>query len=74
MHPKNELIRVRRTEDGVAYDPSGKGSGRGAYLCKSRTCLEQAKKKKGLERAFSQAIQAQVYQQLEKEIGAIESR
>ncbi len=40
---KRELVRVVRTPDGtVEIDPKGKQSGRGAYLCLSRECVEGA--------------------------------
>jgi predicted RNA-binding protein YlxR (DUF448 family) len=40
---KRELVRVVRTPAGsVQVDPTGKLAGRGAYICKARTCWEQA--------------------------------
>lgn len=39
---KRALIRLVKTETGVYPDPSGKRSGRGAYLCDSRSCWERA--------------------------------
>lgn len=40
---KRELVRVVRTSAGeVRVDPTGKQAGRGAYLCKARSCWEQA--------------------------------
>lgn len=48
--PKRELIRVVRTPDGhVVLDPTGKRSGRGAYLCARRSCWEPAVRKGKLE-------------------------
>jgi predicted RNA-binding protein YlxR (DUF448 family) len=50
VRPKRELIRVVRTPDGhVELDPTGKRSGRGAYLCARRPCWELALKKGRLE-------------------------
>lgn len=41
--PKKELIRVVRTADGtVSVDPSGKMSGRGASVCPTRGCVDEA--------------------------------
>lgn len=38
---KRELVRVVRGVDGsVGVDPSGKRSGRGAYLCRAAACWE----------------------------------
>lgn len=40
---KRTLTRLVRTVDaGVQVDPSGKRSGRGAYLCGERSCLQRA--------------------------------
>lgn len=40
---KRELVRVVRTPTaGVQVDLTGKLAGRGAYLCRSRACWEQA--------------------------------
>ena len=48
MKPKKELIRVlKTTEDEIVLDKTGKKNGRGAYLCNSLACFQQAKKTKG---------------------------
>src|SRR5690348_4663987 len=53
VRPKRELIRVVRTPAGhVELDPTGKKSGRGAYLCARRSCWEPALRKGRLEREF----------------------
>lgn len=36
--PKRSLIRIVRNEQGVQVDPTGKMSGRGAYLHNQRSC------------------------------------
>ena len=54
-------------------DATGKKNGRGAYVCPSEECLQLARKNKGLERSFKQAIPAEVYESLEKEMEALES-
>ncbi len=42
VRPKRELIRVVRAPDGkVTVDETGKAHGRGAYLCRDRTCWEK---------------------------------
>jgi uncharacterized protein len=38
--PKRQLVRIVRTGDGVAVDPTGKLAGRGAYLHDRRSCWE----------------------------------
>lgn len=45
MKPKNELIRIVNTIDGVAVDLTGKLNGRGVYICKCRECIAKAQNK-----------------------------
>lgn len=50
---KRDLLRVVRQPDGsVLYDPKGKLSGRGAYICASASCIALARKQKRLERSL----------------------
>ncbi len=47
MKPKKDLIRIVRSKEGeVSLDPTGKKSGRGAYLTLDRDVIELAKKEK----------------------------
>ena len=63
--PKNDLIRVvKNKEDEIFIDLTGKANGRGAYLCKSKNCLEKAIKSKALNRAFSTEIDNETYEKL----------
>jgi uncharacterized protein len=60
VRPKRELIRVVRTPTGrIELDPTGKKSGRGAYLCARRSCWEPALHQGRLEREFGMAIPAE---------------
>ena len=75
MKNKKEMIRVIKTPEGTfMLDATGKKNGRGAYVCPSEVCLQLARKNKGLERSFKQAIPAEVYESLEKEMEALETR
>ena len=68
---KRELIRVVRGTDGVvSLDFSGKLNGRGAYICPQMECLQKAQKAKSLERSLEVPIPQEVYERLEKEMGA----
>lgn len=70
MMPKKELIRVVRTpENEIKPDPTGKMSGRGAYLCRNAQCLERAKKSRALDRALEHKVDDEVFTLIEKEIG-----
>lgn len=65
LKPKRELLRVVRTpQDEITIDPTGKMSGRGAYVCKSPECLQRAIKTRQLERAFSHEVSQAVYERL----------
>ena len=75
MKSKKEMIRVLKTsEEEFLLDATGKKNGRGAYLCPNEECLKLAIKNKGLERSFKQAIPKDVYEKLEKEFDAIETK
>lgn len=57
IRPKRALVRiVRLPAGGVEVDPTGKKSGRGAYLCSDQTCWEAALEKRGLDRALKVAL------------------
>jgi hypothetical protein len=54
---KRQLIRVVRTPAmGVRIDPSGKLSGRGAYLCQAGPCWHKALRSGALARALRTTI------------------
>lgn len=75
MKPKKEMLRIlRTTEEEFVLDATGKKNGRGAYLCCSLECFQKAVKSKGLERSFKQAIPADVYERLEKEMNEIDTK
>ncbi len=64
--PKSGLVRIVRRPDGtVAIDRTGKASGRGAYLCRSRGCLAVARKKDTLSRALKVKVPEEIYVALE---------
>ena len=72
MKLKKELTRIVKSPEGeITIDFSGKKPGRGAYVCKSKLCLEQAVKAKRLERSLKQAIDPAVYQALLAEVEKI---
>ena len=69
MKEKKQLVRVVRTPEGeFVLDFTGKKSGRGVYVCKSRSCLEAAQKKRGLERSLKCAVPEEIYLELLKSL------
>ena len=60
---KAELFRLTREADGTfSFDPTQKRQGRGAYLCREKTCLEKAVKKKRI----SEALAAKLTEEIER--------
>ncbi len=82
MLPQKELIRVVKTkirdEKGeeisykVSIDPVGKMSGRGAYICKKKTCFDMTVKKKRLSRALGCEIPEEITDKIRQELTADE--
>jgi predicted RNA-binding protein YlxR (DUF448 family) len=69
MKPKKELVRVVKGPDGdISLDLTGKKAGRGAYVCPDLACLQEARKARRFEKAFSCRIPEQVYAQMEEEL------
>ncbi len=67
--PKGELLRVVRSPEGeVSLDFTGKKSGRGAYICKSLTCLKKVRKSRRLEHNLECPIAPEVYDRMETEL------
>lgn len=67
MKPKQELIRIVRSPEGViSVDTTGKKNGRGAYISNNADCFEQAKQTDILSRHFQTKISEDVYNELEQ--------
>jgi len=59
------MIRMVVTPEGICeIDPSGKKSGRGFYLCYQSSCLENAIKKKKLDRFVDKDVSQKLVKQL----------
>lgn len=61
---KRALVRVVRGAGGVEVDPTGKLSGRGAYLHPLRGCWESALATRSLQRALRTALTAEEIERL----------
>lgn len=69
VFPKKQLYRIVRTPDGeVVFDPTGKKSGRGAYICPKAECLEQAIKSGRFEHALELRVPEEVFNNLRQAI------
>jgi uncharacterized protein len=63
--PKREMVRIGCTGEGeIQIDPSGKGAGRGAYICPQQSCWEQALAGNRLEHALRTKLSEEQRQEL----------
>lgn len=75
MFPKRELLRIVRSPEGeVSMDPTGRKSGRGAYVCHSADCLQKAIRHRQLERALETKLSDEVAQALQDALAALPPR
>ncbi len=59
---KNEMTRVARSPEGVVYiDETGKGRGRGCYVCKDPECVSSLRKSGRLSRSLKCDIPEDIY-------------
>ena len=65
MMPKLQLIRVVKNKEGeVTLDPTGKKSGRGAYIAVDVKIAKRAKEEKTFEKAFHVKLDDSFYDEL----------
>lgn len=65
MMPKRQLIRVVKNKEGeVTLDPTGKKSGRGAYIAVDVEIAKRAKEEKTFEKAFHVKLDDSFYDEL----------
>lgn len=63
---KSEFIRIVRVGDQVLVDESGKGQGRGAYICNNAECINKCVAKKLLNRSFKMQLSEELYDAITK--------
>ena len=64
--PKNELLRIVKSEDEIKIDKTQKLCGRGAYICSSCISSGDLFKKRVLDRAFREKVSDEVYELLKE--------
>lgn len=70
---KRSLVRIVRTPEGdVAVDPTGKRSGRGAYVCATRECLQRAVRSGKLSKALEATVPEDVVTALLIRLGGVD--
>ena len=74
MKEKRELIRIVRTPEGnTVIDPTGKQSGRGAYVCRNADCLRRSIRQKQLERQLDITLSEETTEALTAELERLSS-
>ncbi|MBR4706424.1 MAG: YlxR family protein [Pseudobutyrivibrio sp.] len=68
MLSKDKLFKVAKVNDEIILDKTGKAQGRGAYVCKSKECIDLALKRKSFNRALKQAVSNEVFDYLYMEL------
>jgi len=72
---KRELVRVVRSPDGsVIIDTTGKAHGRGAYLCNTRACWQQALARGSIGRALRTRLSDEDCARIEAYIATLDDR
>ena len=70
QHPKQEMFRIVRTPEGdVVVDKTGKTRGRGAYIVKKKSAINQACKKQILSKHLEIAIPDSLFEELLSMLG-----
>ncbi|KRN29604.1 hypothetical protein IV38_GL000490 [Lactobacillus selangorensis] len=65
MKPKKEMVRIVKNQAGeISIDPTGKKSGRGAYVSLEPAAIKKAKDKHLLDAAFGLKIADDFYDEL----------
>lgn len=65
MKDKRELLRIVKDKEGnIFVDESGKQNGRGAYVCKSKDCIDKLQKQKLLNKTFKTNIDDDMYEKI----------
>ena len=69
MRAKRDLMRVVRTPSGeIRVDPTGKLSGRGAYVCPEQRCVDRAVGDGRLAHALERAIPEEIVEGLRESL------
>ncbi|PKR78661.1 DUF448 domain-containing protein [Halalkalibacillus sediminis] len=70
MLPKKELIRIVKNKQGEVFvDESGKQNGRGAYIQRNRSVIEDAKQNRALQKHLKVKMDDSIYDDLLDRVG-----
>ena len=65
-YPKKELIRIVLFNGEITVDETGKKNGKGCYLKKDINVIEEARKKKILNKVFEAEVDDTIYDEVLK--------
>lgn len=66
---KEELIRIVKNKDGdISIDNTHKMNGRGAYVCKEKSCIDKAEKNRLLNKHLKANISEEIYEELKMQV------
>lgn len=69
---KKTLIRIVRTPEGeIVVDEKGKADGRGAYICRSVSCLDKAFRKNKLDYSFKVNVTEEKFKEIKERLSVI---
>ena len=67
MLDRNDLVRVVVAKDNTTYQiDQPKAEGRGAYVCRTKECIDKCCRSKLLNKAFKCNLPAAIYDDLKK--------
>lgn len=69
MLPKSELIRLVVTTQGIEVDSSQKKDGRGYWISKDLSIIQEARKKHSLDKILRRKVDEALYDDLEAYVG-----
>jgi len=61
---KENFVRVVKTQDGFIVDSLNKVTGRSAYICNNKECIDKVIKNRLLNKSFKQDVSLEVYNSL----------
>ena len=61
---QTDMIRVCKISDSMQIDTQNKLGGRGAYVCKNKSCIDLTIKKRLFNRSFKSNLDVQIYEKL----------
>lgn len=62
---KESFVRIVKNANGISVDYDGKTNGRGVYICKNKKCIDEAIKRKAINRGFKTECPTEIYKELE---------